>query len=109
MMLVIGERINSSRKSIAQAIMSRDKSFIQSEVKAQAEAGARYTDVNAAVFLAEQAEYLKWTIEAVREICGLPLCIDCPDANVIRQVLPLAGTDPREARRPGIGTASGRC
>jgi len=93
-MLIIGERINSSRKSIAQAISSRDKNFIQSEAKAQAEAGAHYIDVNAGAFVGEEAEYLKWTIDAVQEICDLPLCIDSPDAQVIRQVMPLARVTP---------------
>jgi 5-methyltetrahydrofolate--homocysteine methyltransferase len=93
-MLIIGERINSSRKSIAQAILSRDKNFIQSEAKAQAEAGAHYIDVNAGAFVGEEAEYLKWTIDAVQEICDLPLCIDSPDAEVIRQVMPLARVTP---------------
>jgi len=93
-MLIIGERINSSRKSIAKAISSRDKSFIQSEAKAQAEAGAHYIDVNAGAFIAEEAEYLKWTMETVQQICDLPLCIDSPDAAVIREVLPLATATP---------------
>lgn len=93
-MLIIGERINSSRNSIAEAISSRDKAFIQSEAKAQAEAGAHYIDVNAGAFIGEEAEHLKWLIDAVQEACELPLCIDSPDAGVIREVLPLARTTP---------------
>ena len=93
-MLIIGERINSSRKRIAEALSCRDKNFIQSEAKAQAEAGAHYIDVNAGAFIGEEAEYLRWTMDAVQEVCGLPLCIDSPDAGVIREVLPLAGITP---------------
>ncbi|MEW6401669.1 MAG: dihydropteroate synthase [Chloroflexota bacterium] len=93
-MLIIGERINSSRKSIAQAISSRDKCSIQSEAKAQEEAGAHFIDVNTGAFIGEESEYLKWTIDAVQEICDLPLCIDSPDAGVIREVLPLLKVTP---------------
>ena len=93
-MLIIGERINSSRKRITEALSSGDKSFIQSEAKAQAEAGAHYIDINAGTFIGEEAEYLKWTIDAVQEICNLPLCIDSPDAEVIREVLPLVRGTP---------------
>jgi 5-methyltetrahydrofolate--homocysteine methyltransferase len=93
-MLIIGERINSSRKRIAEAMSCRDKNFIQSEAKAQAEAGAHYIDVNAGAFIGEEAEYLKWTMDAVQEACDLPLCIDSPDAGVIREVLPLVGITP---------------
>lgn len=93
-MLIVGERINSSRKRIAEAIASRDRDFIQGEAKAQAEAGAHYIDVNAGAFIGEEAEYLKWTMEAVQEVCDLPLCLDSPDAEVIQQVLPLARATP---------------
>lgn len=93
-MLIIGERINSSRKSIAEAISSRDTAFIQREAVAQAEAGADYIDVNAGAFIDEEAEHLKWIMDAVQEACDLPLCIDSPDPEVIRKVLPLAGCTP---------------
>ncbi len=50
-MLIIAERINASRKYIAQAISSRNAPFIQNEAKAQAEAGADFIDVNAGAFI----------------------------------------------------------
>lgn len=93
-MLIIGERINSSRKTIAQAIASGDRAFIQAEARAQAEAGAHYIDVNAGAFIGEETERLKWLMDAVQEACELPLCIDSPDAGVIRDVLPLAAATP---------------
>jgi 5-methyltetrahydrofolate--homocysteine methyltransferase len=93
-MLIIGERINSSRKRIAEAMSCRDKSVIQAEAKSQAEAGAHYIDVNAGAFIGDEAEYLKWAIDAVQEVCDLPLCIDSPDAGVIRKVLPIVRDTP---------------
>jgi len=93
-MLIIGERINSSRKSIAGAIASGDRAFIQQEAKLQAEAGADYIDVNAAACLGEEIEKLKWLIEAVQEATELPLCIDSPDYKAIRAVLPMLKTAP---------------
>ena len=53
-MLIIAERINSSRKYIAQAISSKNKAFLESEAKAQAEAGANYIDVNAGHLLGKR-------------------------------------------------------
>ncbi|MGA8573920.1 MAG: dihydropteroate synthase [Desulfobaccales bacterium] len=93
-MLIVGERINSSRPEIAEAIASRDRGFIQGEAKAQAEAGAHYIDVNAGAFFEKEVEYLKWTMEVVQEVCDLPLCLDSPDAKVIREVLPWARITP---------------
>ncbi|MHC1724791.1 MAG: methyltetrahydrofolate cobalamin methyltransferase [Syntrophobacteraceae bacterium] len=93
-MLIIGERINSSRKSIAGAISSGNREFIQQEAKLQAEAGASYIDVNAAAFVGEEIEKLKWVIDAVQEAVDLPLCIDSPDPGAIRAVLPLVNQPP---------------
>lgn len=88
-MLIIGERINSSRTPIADAISSRNAGFIQSEAKAQVDAGADYLDVNAGSFIGEEAKHLRWLIEVVQEVTECPLCIDSPDPAVIKSVLPL--------------------
>lgn len=87
-MLIIGERINASRKGIARAIEARDRAFIQNEVQIQEEAGADYIDVNAALFVDREADYLKWAVEVVQEATERPLCIDSPDPEAIREVLP---------------------
>ncbi|MGA2463438.1 MAG: methyltetrahydrofolate cobalamin methyltransferase [Thermodesulfobacteriota bacterium] len=93
-MLIIGERINSSRKPVSEAISSRDAVFIQCEAKAQAMAGADYIDVNAGTFLGEEAERLKWVIERVQEVIDLPLSIDSPDPGVIKAMVPLVRRTP---------------
>mgnify|MGYP003985984225 FL=1 len=49
-MLIIGERINSSRKRIAPAVENRDTEFIVGEAGMQLDAGANYVDVNAGTF-----------------------------------------------------------
>jgi 5-methyltetrahydrofolate--homocysteine methyltransferase len=93
-MLIIGERINSSRKSIAEAIASRNAAFIQNEAKAQATAGADYLDVNAGTFVGEEAKHLQWIIETIQEVVDLPLCIDSPDPAIIKAMIPLVKKTP---------------
>jgi 5-methyltetrahydrofolate--homocysteine methyltransferase len=93
-MLIIGERINASRKSIARAIASRDAPFIQHEARAQAAAGAHYLDVNAGTSTGEEAKHLQWVIETVQEATDLPLCIDSPDPAVIEAMMPLLKRTP---------------
>ena len=88
-MLIIAERINASRKQIAQATTGGDRAFIQAEAKAQTLAGAHYIDVNAGTFVGEEADRLKWIVEAVQEATELPLSLDSPDTAVIRAMLPL--------------------
>jgi 5-methyltetrahydrofolate--homocysteine methyltransferase len=93
-MLIIAERINASRKAIAQAISAGDRAFIQAEAVAQAQAGADYIDVNSGTFVGEEADKLKWIVEAVQEVTELPLSIDSPDAEVIKAVMPLLKKTP---------------
>jgi len=93
-LLIIAERINSTRKSIAEATEAKDAALIQEEAKAQAEAGADYVDVNAGTFIKEEADYLKWLIQVVQEVTDLPLCIDSPDPKIIEAVLPLVNRTP---------------
>jgi 5-methyltetrahydrofolate--homocysteine methyltransferase len=93
-MLIIGERINSSRKAIREAVSTCDRKAVQEEAKQQAAAGADYLDVNAGTFVGEEAERLKWLIEAVQEVSDLPLCVDSPDPGVIKAVLPLVKKKP---------------
>jgi 5-methyltetrahydrofolate--homocysteine methyltransferase len=93
-MIIIGERINSSRRRIAEAISSRDTVFIKNEALIQCEAGADYIDVNAAVFMEKEAEALSWVIEKVQEATDIPLCIDSPDPKVIKKIIPMAKKPP---------------
>ena len=93
-MIIIGERINASRKYIAQAIVSRNTSFIQDEAKAQARAGADYIDVNAGTFACDEAAHLEWLIKTVQEVTNVPVSIDSPDPSVIESVISLVRRSP---------------
>jgi len=93
-MIIIAERINASRKTIAAAISTGDAAFIQNEAKAQDLAGADYIDVNAGIFVGEEVEKLKWVIGAVQEVTEKPLCIDSPDPKVIAAAVPLVKKTP---------------
>jgi len=86
-MLIVAERINSSRKAISEAIKAKDADFIRSEAKAQAEAGADYIDVNAGSFVGQESEYLRWLVEIVQGATELPLCLDSPDPAAIAAAL----------------------
>ena len=93
-MLIVGERINSSRKTINQAIKDRDAEFIRGEAKAQAEAGAHYIDINAGSFMEHEADYLCWLAEVVQEVTELPLCIDSPNSLAVTAALKMVKSPP---------------
>lgn len=93
-MIIVGERLNSSRKEIYNAIENRDAAFVRNEALAQANAGADYLDVNTGLFASKEAEHMAWLIDIVQEATPLPLCIDSPNPEVIREVLPLVEKTP---------------
>jgi len=88
-MLIIGERINASRKSILQAIQERNTSFIQEEAKRQVESGAQMLDVNAGVRVRQEPEDIAWLVRTIQEVVNVPLCIDSPNPLAIEAGLSL--------------------
>ena len=86
-MLIVGELINASRKSIGQAIEAKDQAAIRDLAEVQFEAGADYIDVNAGVFADEEAEYLKWLVATVQSAVEAPCCLDSPDPQAIEAAL----------------------
>jgi len=88
-MLVVGERINSSRKGIEPAIRERDAEFIVKEAKDQIEAGAHVIDVNAATLMEKELESLTWAIQLIQDSLDVPICIDTPNPRAVEKVLPL--------------------
>ncbi len=86
-MIIVGELINASRKSIAAAIESGDEAFIEAVARDQAENGAHYIDVNAGVFMDKESEYLKWLVTHVQQMVDMPCCIDSPDPKAIETAL----------------------
>jgi cobalamin-dependent methionine synthase I len=86
-MIIIGELINASRKTIKAAIEAQDAEAIQKVATDQAEAGADYIDVNAGIFVGKEPEYLKWLVETVQEVTDKPCAIDSPDPAAIEAAL----------------------
>lgn len=74
-MLVIGENINASSKSVAEAIANRDREFLGGLAKAQDTAGADFIDVNAGI-IQQEAETMEWLVEVVQAATNKPLAID---------------------------------
>ena len=89
-MLVVGEKINASNKSVGQAIANKDGDFIASLAKEQAAAGADYIDVNAGVAQSawESPEAaMEWLVELVQNVTDRPLTIDSDVPDMIEAAL----------------------
>ena len=86
-MIIVGEKINTSRRSIAEAVEKRDAVFITKVAKEQAEAGAHYIDVNAGTFLDQEVDCLCWLVETVQNEVELPLCLDSPNPKALSEAM----------------------
>ena len=86
-MIIVGELINASRKSISQAIEKKEQTYIAEVAKMQHLAGSHYIDVNAGVFVDEEIEYLKWLVRTVQDAVGVPCCLDSPNPKAIEAAL----------------------
>lgn len=93
-MLLVGEKINTTRKSIAQAVENGDAAFIGRIAREQAEAGADFIDVNAGTFVHKEVDYLAWLVETVQEAVERPLCLDSPNPKALAKALPLHQGEP---------------
>jgi 5-methyltetrahydrofolate--homocysteine methyltransferase len=93
-MWIIGDRIDATRRHIAQAVATGNRGFIHSEAKDQAMSGADCIHVNTAIFAESEARTLCWVVEVVQEVTDLPLCIDSSDPAAIRAVFPLLKNRP---------------
>jgi len=93
-LLIVGERLNTSRKRIRRAVAERDEAFVRKEASKQAAAGATHIDVNAGTSVQEEADDLKWLVETVQSEVDLPLCIDTASGAALKGAIALTQKTP---------------
>ena len=86
-MVIVGEKINTSRKSVEEAVRKKDATFIIKVAREQAEAGANYIDVNAGTFLEQEVDCLCWLVETVQSEVALPLSLDSPNPKALSEAM----------------------
>jgi len=85
-MLVVGENINATNRSVGEAITGKDSAFLEELVIAQAAAGADYIDVNVGTGRdsgEQEIADMEWLVELVQAATDRPLAIDSDNPRVI--------------------------
>ena len=85
-MLVIGEKINASNRSVGEAIANRDADFIVNLVKEQTAAGADFIDLNAGARTESgqsETAAMEWLVDIAQAATDKPLAIDSESPDVI--------------------------
>ena len=88
-MIIIGERLNSSRSAVHDALARRDGAYLVEQARLQEKAGASYIDLNASALLDKELETLCWAIPLLQASVRIPLAIDTPDARAMEAALKL--------------------
>ncbi|WP_425058240.1 5-methyltetrahydrofolate:corrinoid/iron-sulfur protein co-methyltransferase [Sporomusa carbonis] len=87
-MIIIGEKINSTKKSIAKAVIARDAAHIQEEAIKQLQGGATMLDANCGTLdAADEPEAMEWLVQTIQAVVDLPLCIDSPNPAALARGL----------------------
>ncbi len=86
-MIIVGERLNSTRKPVFQALNIKDKKYLQNEALRQERAGADYIDLNTAALLDQEIPTLKWAIPQLQKKLKVPLSIDTPNPEAMGEGL----------------------
>jgi 5-methyltetrahydrofolate--homocysteine methyltransferase len=91
---VIGERINTSRKKIQEAVASRDARYIIDDVQKQQAMGAAYIDVNAGARIGHEIEDMQWLLETIQPVLTVPQARDSPDPAVLEMAFQMTQATP---------------
>lgn len=83
-MEIIGEKINGTRKRVAQAVAERDADFVKGLAVKQAKAGATWLDVNAGTHPKQEPDDLLWLIENIQSVVDTPLCLDSANPQALQ-------------------------
>ena len=92
---IIGERINPGFKSTKALFDNQDLAGIQALAVKQADAGARYQNVNIGAQALTDPQWMARVIEAIQEVVTTPLSFDFPSKSV--QEICLSHYDPAKA------------
>lgn len=83
-MKIIGEKINGTRKRVAQAVAERDAEFIMDLARKQTEAGSAWLDVNAGTHPDKEPDDLVWLIDTIQSVVDTPLSLDSANPKALK-------------------------
>ena len=94
-MIIIGEKINATRKAIAQALADKNQQHIIATATEQAAAGAQYLDVNGGdPRPGQEAANMAWLIDLVQGNTDAGVAVDSANPEAVRVGLSMAKNKP---------------
>ncbi len=94
LMIIVGEKINASRPGVREIIEQRNAQGLVELAQRQADAGARYIDVNVGTGSGSREDEIAamdWAVRTVAEAVDKPLSVDSADPGVLEAGLKAVG------------------
>jgi 5-methyltetrahydrofolate--homocysteine methyltransferase len=86
--IVIGERINPSRRSrLAKSLAEGEMSMVREEATAQVKLSAQVVDVNVSTLHVDQVAVLPKAVQTVAQTVDVPICIDTSNHHALAAAL----------------------
>ena len=83
-MLIVGERLNSTRTAIAEALAAGDEAALVADAAAQWTAGCDYLDVNTAAMLDDEPRLMAWLVQRIQAaVPGALIAVDSPNPEAV--------------------------
>lgn len=93
-MIIIGEKINGTRKAVATAIRERNTDYIKDLALNQVNAGSHYLDINAGTLPGQEPDDMVWLVKSIQEVTDVPLCLDSANPVALQAGLDLVRKTP---------------
>ena len=94
-MILIGEKINGTRKKVSEAILAKDEQFIAELAKKQFDAGAKYLDVNAGTLPDREPDDMRWLVGLAQKAAPEAiLCLDSANPEALEAGLSVCEKTP---------------
>lgn len=94
-MIIIGEKINATRKGIAAALETHDEQHIIKTAAEQVQAGAHFLDINGGdPREGREVQNMRWLMEVVQANTDVPVVVDSANAEAVKVGLAMAGKKP---------------
>jgi 5-methyltetrahydrofolate corrinoid/iron sulfur protein methyltransferase len=86
-MIIVGEKLNSSIPKMYDLMKEKDTEAIKQIAVSQQEAGAKYLDINTAIFREQEIEMFKYILDIVLEHTQCGIMLDSPSPEVVEKAL----------------------
>ena len=94
-MKIIAEKINGTRKRVAQAIQERDAAFIQNIARQQAAVSqTTWLDANAGTAPQREPEDLIWLVETIQSVVDKPIALDSANPKALEAAIKVVKNKP---------------